>query len=238
MRHASLLMLLIALFNVHPALASVGVMPARQETATPNVLLSSPMGGQALQGVVAIRGNTAVASFQSASLAFSYSGDATGTWFLIIESEAPVAYDIIAQWDTTTITDGNYDLHLSVRLTDGSQFSVTVEGLRVRNYSAVEADTATPPAPSATPSPPTQGETIESTQAAPTLTATTTTTATVTPNPPTITPLPPNPAELSQADIVNTFSKGGAAALALFALLGVYLAGRAVLRRPRKPREN
>jgi hypothetical protein len=95
MRHASLLMLLIALFIVHPVLASVGVMPARQETATPNVLLSSPVGGQALQGVVVIQGNTAVANFQSASLAFSYSGDATGTWFLIMESEAPV-HDTIA----------------------------------------------------------------------------------------------------------------------------------------------
>ena len=235
MRRASLLMLIFALFSVQPALARVGARQPRQENATPNVFLSAPLGGQALQGLVTIQGNTAVAMFQSASLAFAYSGDTTGAWFLIHESDAPVAYGILAQWDTTTITDGNYDLRLSVSLTDGSQVAASVQGLRVRNYSAVETVTPVPPTPSPTPPATLAGETLV--PSSPTLTATSTTTATVTPIPPTITPLPTNPAELSQGTMLNTLGKGGLAALGLFALLGSYLAGRSLLNRPPKQRK-
>ena len=231
MRRLSLLILLIALFSVQPVLARIGPVPARQETASLSIFLSAPLGGQALQGLVEIRGNTAVENFQSANLTFAYHGDTTGTWFLIHESDAPVANDILAQWDTTRITDGNYDLRLSVRLTDGNQIIVTVQGLRVRNYSAVETDTPTPPTATATSLPTEPGDVIA---ASPTPSATPTSTDTITPVPPTVTPLPTNPAELSREAILNTLSKGGIATLAIFALLGTYLGGRAVLRRPRK----
>lgn len=234
MRRASFLMLIFVLFCTQAALAGEEVSQTRQETAAPNVFLSSPMGGQALQGVVTIEGNSAIAMFQSASLTFSYTGDTTGARFFIHENDAPVAYDILAQWDTTTITDGNYDLYLTVLRTDGSQISASVEGLRVRNYSAVETDTPTPLAPSATPA----GETLVPVEiASPTTTTTPIPTATDTPIPPTITPLPTNPAEITQAIMLNTLGKGGLAALGLFALLGSYLAIQSILKRPRKQRK-
>jgi hypothetical protein len=178
--------------------------------------------------LVAIDGNTAVANFASTSLAFTYHGNPAGNWFVIMESDAPVAYGTIAQWDTTTITDGNYDLRMIVTLTDSSQFTTIVEGLRVRNYSPVESDTPTPQVASATPLPPTPGETSQPT---PSPSSTITATATVTPIRPSITPLPTNPLEISRSDILDTLGKGGLVTISFFIILGSYLAGRALLNR-------
>lgn len=219
MRRLYLLIMLSTLIFVNPALARAGLRPSRQAAATPSIFLSSPGGGQALQGVIEIQGSTMVANFQSASLAFAYHADTTGTWFLIHESNKQVTDGLLAQWDTTTITDGNYDLQLVVNLKDGSQLTASVTGLRVRNYSAVETETPAPPTPSPTSS---------SIESLPTMTPT------FTPNPPTITPLPTNPADLSQDVLLDTMGKGGLAALAFFILLGSYITVRGMRRRPRK----
>lgn len=239
MRRLSLLILCITLFSLQPTFARVGAEPARQDTALPNVFITAPTGGQALQGQVEVTGNSAVANFQSASLSFSYHDDPTGTWFLILESDAPVAYGTLGMWDTTTISDGDYDLRLSVALADDSLVNASVAGLRVRNYTAIETDTPTPPAPTATTLATTPVEAnvtveIPSATPSPTITAT----ATQTPVLPTITPLPTNPAELSESAILSTLGKGGLAALGVFALLGIYLGGRAILRRPPKHPES
>jgi hypothetical protein len=236
MRRLSLLMLMFVLFVAQPALAKAGAKQARQETAVPNVFLSSPVGGQALQGVVAIDGNTAVAMFQTTTLAFTYHGDTTGAWFLIHESDSPIAYDTIAQWDTTTITDGDYDLRLTISLTDGSQVWADVYGLRVRNYSPVETDTPVPPTATIAPPATLAGDTQEA--ASPTPSVTQTATRTASPVPPTITPLPTNPVEFSQSTLLNTVGKGALTALGLFTLLGIYLAGRNLLKRPRRKRKS
>ena len=175
--------------------------PARAQTAfLPSV--AAPSAGQALQGVVAVAGTTAVDGFVSAELSFAYAGDPTGTWFLITVTGTPVFESTLAAWDTTTITDGNYVLRLRVFLSDGSSKDILVEGLRVRNYSPVETATPAPtveqasPVPSATP--------------------------TATPQP-TPTALPGNPAAIDPADLRLSIAAGGLAALLAFALLGLYL---------------
>ena len=231
MRRLSLFMLLIVLFYVQPALAKTRAIPPRQAAATPLVLISSPVGGQALQGQVEILGTSAVENFLSGSLAFAYHDDPTGTWFLILETDAGVTNGTLAQWDTTTITDGDYDLRLLVTLADGSQVSSFIDGLRVRNYSAVETDTPVPPTHTPTSLPITPGATEADT---PTPSPTVTSTASVTPVPPTVTPLPTNPAELSQATLLTTLGKGALVTVALFALLGAYLAVRLIQHRPPK----
>lgn len=177
--------------------------------------IQSPRPGEALQGVLAILGSTQVDGFVSAELAFAYSRDTSGTWFSLAQSQKPVENGFLASWDTTTITDSNYELRLTVRLQDGSSQVVQVSGLRVRNYTSVE-----------TPTPPAQ----PSAAASPAVTATLTLTPTPTPVRPTPTRLATNPAKMLPGDIQNGFLWGGLAAFSFFAVLGIYLGLQSLIR--------
>jgi hypothetical protein len=193
-----------------------------QVTPVPDVVIVAPQPGQALQGVVAIMGRTSLSGFHSAEILFGYANDPSQTWFFIAESTNPVDAGILAEWDTSTLTDGNYTLRLVVNRTDGSRVVVIVPGLRVRNYSPVETSTPTPlstPTVSPTPLP---GSDPKFTQ--PALPAATTIL-------PTITPLPTNPAELSQQDISNNLLRGAAGTGIALAALGLYLVIRKLFRR-------
>jgi hypothetical protein len=185
--------------------------------------IHAPLEGQALQGVVSVIGTTAVEGFVSAELSFAYLDNPTDTWFLIAQSDALVENDVLAQWDTTTISDGDYTLRLVVRLSDGGELSASVGGVRVRNYTAIEADTPTPTVPTPTPQ---ASETL-----APTMTPTITPAPSETPVPPTPSAPPPNPAELSRSTLLSSIGRGALAVVGLFALLGVYQGLRALFRR-------
>lgn len=174
-------------------------------TEKPELTIRAPISGQALQGSVAIEGKIAASGFVSSELAFAYAGDPTGTWFLIAEAAEPVQDGVIAQWDTSAITDGDYNLRLRVLLEDGSHAETVVPGLRVRNYTPIETDTPTPVTPTATLLP---GDT-------PVVTATPRAL-------PSASPLPANPAEVSSQDILLSMGKGALAIAGLFALMGVY----------------
>jgi hypothetical protein len=178
---------------------------------TQPVVIEFPLPGQALLGNVSIVGNTSIDDFQSSELSFGYQNNPTNTWFLIERSDQPVSNDVIASWDTTTITDGNYILRLVILLEDGQQQTITVSGIRVRNYSPIETDTPTPTTPTVTPLP---GDTPI---------PTTTPSPTITPIPPTLTPLPTNPAQLSPSTITNTAIKGVIGVFVLFGILGIYI---------------
>lgn len=188
--------------------------PTGTPTITPTpvqVSLISPIDGQAVQGKVIIQGNTAVEGFKSAELSFAYSDTPLLTWFLIHTSEQPVTNGILAEWDTSTITDGLYDLQLKVLLENGDVITTNVKKLRVRNYTPIETDTPTPITPTATQVP---GDTP-----VPSATAT----PTETPVPPTPTALALNPAEVTRADIFLSLGKGALVSLGIFALIGVYI---------------
>ncbi len=180
-------------------------------------MIVSPQPGQALQGVISIMGRTSVSSFRSAEVLFGYANDPSQTWFFIAESTTPVDAGLLAEWDTSTITDGNYTLRLVVNRTDRSRVVMIVPGLRVRNYSPVETDTPTPistQAASATPLPGNGPQPTE--QALPS----------ATPIPPTLTPLPANPAVLSSRNITDVFVRGAAGTGIALAAIGLYLAIR------------
>jgi hypothetical protein len=180
-------------------LAALAVRPIAAQSG-PAVI--SPRQGEALQGVVTVKGSSDMTGFLSSEIAFAYAGDPTGTWFPIAASSQPVADGTLATWDTTTITDGDYVLRLRVYLTDGSNLDIIVANLRVRNYTPVETPT---PAPTA-------------------LQATLVPTATLMATPfPTLTALPRNPAALTPADISTSIACGGLAAVLLLLVLGVYL---------------
>jgi hypothetical protein len=180
-------------------LAAVAVRPVAAQDQ-PAIL--APGQGDVLQGVVTIRGSSEVTGFLASEIDFTYAGDTTGTWFLVAAATQPVNSNTLATWDTTTITDGNYDLHLRVYLRNGNYLDAVVPNLRVRNYTPVETP---PPAP---------------TVIQPTLTPTETLTPTSYPTP---TTLPPNPAVLTQADISTSLAYGGMVAVILILVLGIYL---------------
>lgn len=194
--------------------------PVATPISAPTVSLSAPVSGQALQGVVAITGNSAIPGFIRAELSFAYRENPTGTWFLIAESETPVENGALAQWDTTTITDGEYQLRLVVRLENGQQQIAALTGLRVRNYTPIETVTPTPTATATATALP--GNTPE-----PTITPT----PTVTPVPPTATAIPPNPAAIGPEDIVNTFGRAALGVAGFFSFLGLYASLRSLQKR-------
>lgn len=171
------------------------------------LVILSPLPGQAVQGKVAIRGGTAVDGFQSYELTFAYSQDPTDTWFFIQEGQSAIVEGQLAQWDTSTLTDGDYSLRLTVTLVDGRQLTTVVPGVRVRNYTLIETDT---PAPTPT----LAAGAISPIPITPTFTET--------PLPPTPTPLPTNPASLSMSQITSSWFKGALIGLGVLVLLWVY----------------
>jgi hypothetical protein len=194
--------------------ASPTATPPATSQAELNPTINTLGGGEALQGAVTIEGTTAISGFQSAYLAFRYHGAETNTWFLIAENIPPLENAQLAEWDTNTITDGDYDLELVVLLENGNAARAMVAGLRVRNYTTIETSTPIPITPSATQKP-------EDTPI-PTLTPT----PTQTPIPPTPTDLPPNPAEISKTAALRGMGKGALAVFGFFALMGIYAALR------------
>ncbi len=183
---------------------------ARAQTSTP--VITAPQDGQVVQGAVTVIGSSEVENFLSFEVAFAYSGDPTGTWFLIAASNQPVRDGALAVWDTTAITDGDYDLRLRVFLSDGAFLDAVVSGLRVRNYTPLATPTPTiTPTPTETPVPPIL------------ILPTATPFPTFTPSPfPTPTPLPTNPAVLPPLEVYRSAAYGALAVLAAFSLLGIY----------------
>lgn len=178
-------------------------------TQTFEVVIHSPKPGQALQGVVLITGNTAIPGFIGAEIAFAYTNDPTHTWFHLLSMDQPVSEGVLAQWDTNVITDGNYDLRLTVFLENNQQVIYSIPGLRIRNYTPIETSTPTPATPTATPLPGPRATSL----------ATIVTTPTMVISP---TPLPTNPLELTSRDMRLSLGKGALTVVGLFALIGIY----------------
>jgi len=99
-----------------------------------------PAEGQALQGIVTIRGTATHPEFEAFDLAFGFDPDPTETWFALGEPvDTPVVDGRLAIWDTGPISDGNYRLRLRVRIQGGDPLVAIVQDLRVRNYTPTEA---------------------------------------------------------------------------------------------------
>ncbi|MEW6093808.1 MAG: hypothetical protein AB1531_07590 [Chloroflexota bacterium] len=170
------------------------------QAVTPAIV--SPGPGAALQGMVTITGTSDAIGFVSYELAFAYPNDPTGTWFLIAQSNQAVQNGILAEWDTTAITDGNYTLRLLVILDNGTSLEVRVPDLRVRNYTPVETPTPGPTRAPATESLPAATPSIPL---------------------PTLIPLPANPAVLTASRILSSLGYGAVAAASVLLVLSLYL---------------
>jgi hypothetical protein len=180
------------------------------------VAISSPVAGQVVRGQVSIAGTSEAPGFVSSELAFSYAGDPTGTWFVLQTSGLGVTNEVLAVWDTTSISDGDYDLRLRVSLQDSTFLEASVMGLQVRNYTAPPTPT---PEPTSTSTPRIEAPTamLLAATATPTL-----------PPPGTPTPLPPNPAALADTEIFASLERGALLIGLLFLAFGALLR----LRRP------
>lgn len=222
MQRLILLLLIMLFWLATPIPWAIAQQAAPSESPTPEppqVIISSPVDGQALKGTFGITGSTAIQDFVSAELSFTYSDNPSETWFLIQASTQPVEVGVLGQWDTSVITDGVYDLRLVVERQAGDPLIFTVRKLRVRNYTPVETNTPTPVTPTSTPLP---GDTP-----VPTVTPT----PTNTPIPPTMTVLPPNPAQITTQDVGLSVGKGALFSLSLFALIGIYISIKNIRRR-------
>jgi hypothetical protein len=190
---------------------------AQDQSADP-VIITSLSAGEAIRGQIAIRGNTAVSGFISWELNFGYASDTTGSWFLIAEGDQPIRDDLLAEWDTTTITDGNYHVRLTVYLEGDRRSHFVVEDLRVRNYTTIETLT---PSPTLTATPytltPQSSQTVVPTQP-----------PSETPVPETPTPLPTNPLTISTDEIHTSWQRGALGTLAAFLFIGLYLSIKAI----------
>lgn len=203
------------------------------------VAITSPHPGDILQGMVNLEGVTDIPGFRTAEISFAYQNDPTQTWFLIQELSQPVAGGLLAAWDTTTITDGDYRLRLQVFLQDGQVVEAISEGVQVRNYTPVEtvAPTVVPPA---------QGISTEiapAVAAAPVIPAssqpTTIAQLTATPSPALtsipemISPvvLPTNPAQVTSGQWLGSAFKGFLAVGGMLVLSLIYFGSRAIFRR-------
>ncbi|MEI8131392.1 MAG: hypothetical protein WCG34_03090, partial [Leptolinea sp.] len=130
---------LILLFCAIAIVFSPSQVNAQSILPEPQVI--SPRPGEAILGSIEISGVTEITDFARTEVEFRYTNDPKDTWYLISETDQTVNPGKISDWDTTTITDGNYDLRVSVILKNGESKSVLIHGLRIRNYSPVETPT-------------------------------------------------------------------------------------------------
>ena len=226
------LMILLAILLFSSSLATSAVS-ARQEQPTPaepqpasatpmpgsSVQILSPIPGQALQGSVPVIVDTTIQELQTVELTFGYADDSRETWFWIYQGIQPVTGTMLTLWDTSTITDGDYTLRMVVIFKDGSEKSVLVPNLRVRNYTPLETSTPLPPEPTATLAPvwtptPTVAPTEELLQILDTPT-----------------PNAGNPLEISREHVLLNAGQGALAVAGLFLLGAIYAALRSLGRK-------
>ncbi len=215
MRRLPFLLLLFLMLIALSVNAAQARQLDQQSTPTPQpddtIQILSPQTGQALQGSIPVIVNTTLENFQTVELTFGYAQDPSQTWFLIKQGIQPVTGTMLALWDTGMLTDGDYNLRMEVTFKDSSQKSVTVTGLRVRNYSPIETNTPLPPQPTATAAPartPTFTPPFAPSQVPPAA-------------PPSPTPLARNPAELDQQELLDYAIKGVLIVVGLFAFAGM-----------------
>jgi len=219
------LVLTIALATALVMVASpAGAAPTRQESeGTAEITL--PQQGETVRGVVLIVGTALHPDFNNYTLEFGFDPNVDQQWFPV---QDPVAQQVqdgpLAEWDTTVVADGTYQLRLRVVRNDGQTDEFTVTGITVSNAVPTQPPTVVPSVtPSSTVGVPTPGPSPTPLIQQP---PTSTPRPTATPGGPTLTPTP-NPAPvLSERQIRGAVCRGVGLTLFVFILVGVYAALR------------
>ena len=202
--------------------------------------ISDPQPGQALRGVVLIRGTAQQPAFDHYEVSFSYEPNPTADWFAIeAAGSSPVQNGQLASWDTTQIADGAYQLRLRVFSSDGgAPLEFVTAGLAVANSVPLPAASATSPATAVATVPTTEAPAptapaVASSTAVSTATAPAVSTAISTAISTVVSPVV-SPAGSAQSPTSSPYllalGRGAVAAIAGFLALGVYGLLRPVVR--------
>jgi hypothetical protein len=175
---------------------------------TTAVSITSPQTGDTLRGQIEIQGVMDVPNFTSAEIGFSFASDLTDTWFAIQTFSQPIQNSTIAIWDTTSLTDGDYNLRLRVNFQDGTFQDVIVTDLKVRNQELPTPTSTHTPLPQFNDETPTP-RIIEPTSVVLSL--------------PSTTPLPMNPASITTNTIYKVFAQSALIVLILFVVISLLL---------------
>ena len=221
------------------------VVPLGRPAAVGAAEIADPQPGQALRGVVLIRGTAQQPAFDHYEVSFSYEPNPTADWFAIeAAGSSPVQNGQLASWDTTQIADGAYQLRLRVFSSDGgAPLEFVTAGLAVANSVPLPAASATSPATAVATVPnteapaPTTTPAVASSTAVPnavsTATAPAVSTAISTAIPTVVSPVV-SPAGSAQSPTSSPYllalGRGAVAAIAGFLALGVYGLLRPVVR--------
>ena len=190
---------------------SMSIYVNAQELQEPVLEISTPLPGEAAQGLLQISGTVEVDNLISYTLDFSFQQDNDQAWFLISKGNTSVVNGILGEWDTSTIPDGNYKLRLTVNRNTDEPLILVVEGIRVRNYSQIETNTPLPTSQIPTTTP-TAAEII-----------TISPTGEIRQSP---TPFSPNPASVSFEDIQKRILQGAIGGLVIFTIFLLYRVSR------------
>ncbi len=175
------------------------------------VAITAPQPSETLRGQVEIQGQMDTPNFAFAELAFTFASPPGDVWFTIQTFSQPKTDPPLAVWDTTTITDGDYNLRLRVTFQDGTFQDALITDLKILND-----------VPSPTPLPtlgdfnfqaPNETPVLPNEQVIPTPNA----------SYPTSTPLPMNPVALTEASIFSAFWKSALFILIIFAFFSLIL---------------
>lgn len=131
------------------------IMPSSAVAQAPGYAdVTRPQPGEAIFGLITIEGSAAHPSFVYYEISFAYQPNPSDTWFPIMQPiQTPITDGRLGIWDTTGITDGNYQLRLIVWLENGKSLEAIVSDLRIRNTTPTETPAATKPAALLSPSP-------------------------------------------------------------------------------------
>ena len=192
-------------------------------------VVTSPLEGTVVSGIVPITGTATHPQFQRYEIAFGYSPNPSDGWFSIQDpATTQVANDILGRWDTTGITDGVYTVRLRVYWSDRSYLEAFARNVRVQN-----ATPTPPPQPTATGTEPPTALAVEAAATEPLIAL-----------PPTSTPRPTLGApgvsgggptagftsRLNAQAIASAFFDGVRFTFIAFLLMGAYAGLRAALR--------
>lgn len=175
---------------------------------TQTVSITSPQTGDILRGQIEIQGVMDVPNFASAELGFKFASDVTDNWFSIQTFSQPIQNSTLAIWDTTSLTDGDYNLRLRVYFQDGTFQDAIVTDLKIRNQeipTLTATDLPLPQFNNETPTP----RIIPPTE--------------IILSYPSATPLPMNPASITTDSIYKIFAQSALVILILFVLFSLLI---------------
>ncbi len=183
----------------------MGILIGSLNQVTPGLYFLSPGEGEVVAGVVEVKGSVPDVNFSYAELSYAFSEGENPTWFLIGRIDQSVHDDLLALWDTTTITDGVYRLKLSVYESGGTVHETVLDNIKVGNYTHYDSSTPT----------------AQSSAGQVTMEEILTVTPTILASPePTM--LSVNPASISDGDIKFSLSAGFVLTIIILIVLAVY----------------